>query len=43
MMKEKIKFENLSGWLKFAAIASWIYAGVSAFWMMFLFIALMTA
>lgn len=37
---EKIKFENLSGWLKFGAIVSWIVAGGWAlgllFWMLFL-------
>ena len=31
-MKEKIKFSDLSGWLKTAIITSWITLGIYAFY-----------
>ena len=41
-MMEKIKFENLSGWLKLASIVGWIVAGgwglVLLIWLAFLMV-----
>jgi len=34
-MTEEIRFKNLSGWLKFAAIMAWVYAGAIAYILLF--------